>query len=414
MVNLVEFKQKWSFLASHKVFVACSGGVDSMVLLHLLRVIGTTIHVLHVNYQLRGHESDLDELFVKNYCLEHKIAFDCLPIDMKSYLKQNRGNLQEQARKIRYDWFHQFLSEPDSLLALGHHFDDQIETFYQHLARKSGILGMACMLEQYGHVIRPLLCFRKNEIKEFAFTNQLKWREDGSNASLKYTRNRLRNEFIPLLEQKIPSLDSSVRLLIEVFQDNFQDLKSSVQAIQQQIQSEQFITLLDWNKLSQEQQIILIKYFGFSASQLDIINQLNIGQKGKKLVSSTHCIVRETLGLSFVPLKEENTIRKLKIEKVSLLPSTYTKNEIYLDELKLKGVLKIRLWQIGDRIAPFGMKGSQLISDVITNAKIPNSIRKTICVVHDDQEIHWCVGLKIGRKALADKKTNSILKISIK
>lgn len=414
MINLVEFKQKWSFLAGQKVFVACSGGVDSMILLHLLKELGTTIHVLHVNYHLRDQDSDLDELFVKNYCQKQQIFFDCLSIDMKSYLQQNKGNLQEQARKIRYEWFEQFLTEPNSYLALGHHFDDQIETFYQHLARKSGILGMACMLEQHGQVIRPLLSYRKNEIKEFAFANQLKWREDGSNTSLKYTRNRFRNEFIPFLEQKIPSLDSSVRLLIQVFQDNYKDLVLSVQSILQQIHAKHFIKLTDWNKLSTDQQLIVIKNFGFSSNQLETIHQLGLAQKGKKLASSKYCIVRETLGLSLVPLNKELTIPRLQIEKVSSLPSVYTKNEIYLDESKLQGVLQIRLWQIGDRIAPLGMKGSQLISDVITDAKIPNSKRKSICVVHDEQEIHWCVGLKIGRKALADKNANSILKISLK
>lgn len=413
MINLVEFKQKWSFLAGQKVFVACSGGVDSMVLLHLLKELGAKIHALHVNYHLRDQDSDLDELFVKNYCQEQQIPFDCLSIDMKSYLQQNKGNLQEQARKIRYEWFEQFLT-PNTYLALGHHFDDQLETFYQHLARKSGILGMACMLEQHGQVIRPLLSYRKNEIKEFALSTQLKWREDKSNTSLKYTRNRLRNEFIPFLEQKNPSLDSSVRLLIQVFQDNYKDLVLSVQPILQQIQTEHFIKLTDWNKLSTNQQLIIIKSFGFSSSQLEVINQLNISQKGKKVDSPSHLIVRETLGLSIVPLNKELTIPRLQIKKVSSMPSTYTKNEIYLDESKLKGTLQIRLWQIGDRISPVGLKGSQLISDVITDAKIPNSKRKGICVVHDEQEIHWCVGLKIGRKAMADEGSSNILKIRIK
>lgn len=413
MINLVEFKQKWSFLAGQKVFVACSGGVDSMVLLHLLKELGAKIHALHVNYHLRDQDSDLDELFVKNYCQEQQIPFDCLSIDMKSYLQQNKGNLQEQARKIRYEWFEQFLT-PNTYLALGHHFDDQLETFYQHLARKSGILGMACMLEQHDQVIRPLLSYRKNEIKEFALLTQLKWREDKSNTSLKYTRNRLRNEFIPFLEQKIPSLDSSVRLLIQVFQDNYKDLVLSVQSILQQIQTEHFIKLTDWNKLSTDQQLIIIKSFGFSSSQLEVIHQLGLAQKGKKLASSKYDIVRETLGLSIILRHKEQTIPILEIKKVSFLPSAFTKNEIYLDESKLKGTLQIRLWQIGDRISPVGLKGSQLISDVITDAKIPNSKRKGICVVHDEQEIHWCVGLKIGRKALADKNVNSILKISLK
>jgi tRNA(Ile)-lysidine synthase len=413
MINLIDFKQKWNFLAEHQVYVACSGGVDSMVLIFLLQQLSIKLHILHVNYHLRNEESDTDENFIKNYCIQHQLSFECLSVNLKQLLETEKGNLQQKAREIRFNFFIKFLEKPTNVLVLGHHFDDQLETFYQHIARKSGILGLACMLEKNGNIIRPLLQYRKKEIYQFAKNNALVWREDSSNQKNNYTRNKLRNEFLPFIEKKIPDVESSVRLLIQVFQENYKTIASTLEPIIKQIQNEGYLSLEEWNKFSEEQKVFICRHFGFSTSQFDELNKLLTSQKGKSIKSHSYQIIREEDSFFFKPTIQQEISCSFSQETVDLLPTFFNKNELYLDKTKIQGNLKIRPWKIGDRIAPIGLRGSKLISDVITEAKVAHSKRNTIFVLHDDEHIHWCVGLKIGRIAVANKNSQQIIKITI-
>jgi tRNA(Ile)-lysidine synthase len=413
MINFENFTLKWSFLENRKVFIACSGGVDSMVLIHLLKQVCKNITVLHVNYHLRGKASGLDEEFVKDFCEKEKISFQSHSIDMNDYLKINKGNLQEEARKIRYSWFQRFLKEDEVYLALGHHFDDQIETFFQNIARKSGTMGLACMLNKNGKIIRPLLAYTKEEIIDFANKNNVIWREDDSNTSNKYTRNRLRNEFLPFLKEKVPNLNKSVALLIKVFQENQAETEFVIAPIYREIQKTKKITFKDWQKCSKEEKIHLLKLLNIKHSQLIEIEKLWKTQKGKLIETQDFDLVREDEYLSLIDKTSEIYIPQLKIEKVDSLPTVFSKNELYLDASKIKGELKIRPWKKGDRMKPIGIKGSKLISDIITDEKIENSKREHVFVVHDEVNIHWCVGLKVGRMAIVLKESLEIIKISV-
>lgn len=413
MINSNEFKRKWGFLADKKVYIACSGGVDSMLLAQLFSKFCINITILHVNYHLRDEESNLDEKFVKDFCSNLNLNFDCLSINMNEFLKLNGGNLQEQARKIRYNWFSKFITNSNSYLILGHHFDDQIETFYQNLSRKSGILGLACMLEKRENILRPLLSFTKEEIILFSKQNSYTWREDKSNLSLKYTRNKFRNEFLPFLFNQIPTLKDSISILIKVFQDNQFEIEKFIEPICKKIKNEKILPIKIYEELSIEQKIVLLKHFCFSSKQLKEVEKLIFAQKGKYLISKTHRITKESKFLSFSLLNSKVNSPTFTIEKTTSLPKTFNLKEIYLDVAKIKGTLKIRKWEIGDKISPIGMKGSKLISDIITESKILNTNRNDIFVLVDDENIHWCLGLKIGRKAIANSASEKIILVRI-
>lgn len=407
------FIQKWFFLKGRKVFVGCSGGVDSMVLIYILEKIGTDITALHINYQLRGEESDLDEAFVKNYCQKNKIPCFVHRVDTLQVLNEKGGNLQEVARKIRYEFYHQHLdSYPGSILALGHHGDDQIETFFQHIARKSGVLGLACMEEQTEQMVRPLLTFYKDEIYVLARKLKLTWREDSSNEKSTYTRNFLRNVIIPEIEISIPTIKQSVLLLVSHFQNLQKEITKNTEEIVNQAFLENYISQEKYIALSQDERVEFLRRIGFKFSYLEEVNQLLLSHKGKYVSYGQLKIHRESHGFSF-QLNQGFRTPKLITCIVEKLPSDFNKEIIYLDQSKIYGELILRKWQQGDRMKPIGLKGSKLISDILTESKILTSARENMYVLCDDKEIHWCIGLKIGRVALADENTSAILSVKV-
>ena len=398
----------WSELKSTDLFVACSGGLDSMVLLHLLSSLNFNPKVLHMNYQLRGKESDGDADFVENYCRKNGIEFE-----KKTVVVPKNTNLQEAARNLRYDWFESKTSS-NTKIALAHHFDDQIETFFLNLARKSGILGMACIPEKRDQFVRPLLNFSKSDLKEYAVSVGLTWREDSSNKSNKYRRNRLRNELIPEMRKSVPELDESVRKLISVFQQNQLALESKINPIYSEFLKSKKLPFSTFDKLTSEEKFELFRRLNLSSPQLEELNQLRKSEKGKKLEinhSKFNSIVVEQDRFT---LEERNRIKfNLIIEKVDQLPSTFDLDSIYLDSAKIHGELSLRNWQIGDKIDPIGMKGSQLISDIIKDAKLDINAKNNCLVLHDDKHILWCPGLKVSRHAFANTSTSEILHCSI-
>lgn len=232
MIKDSDFQNNWSWLKSKNLFLACSGGVDSMVLLHLLVKADFQVSVLHVNYHLRGEDSYNDAQFVKSSCEKLNLPCYLKSVNTNQILQEKGGNLQDVARKIRYNWFNEITEkDPSNFILLAHHNDDQVETFFQHIARKSGILGLAGMLQNYNQIVRPLLNSSKEEILEFAKSNDILWREDKSNIKNDYTRNKLRNILLPEVINQIPTLKDSVLTLVKAFQDTQKDLELKVKPI---------------------------------------------------------------------------------------------------------------------------------------------------------------------------------------
>lgn len=413
MPNVSEHTRSlWKNLLNKNVFLACSGGVDSMVLLHLLQSLKVNLSVIHVNYQLRGEASNRDAELVKSVCEQFEIPCEIRTINLKKAL-ENGGNLQEEARKVRYDWFQAILDDNlNNRVALAHHQDDQVETFFMNLARKSGVLGMACMKREHNGIVRPLLDFSKAEILNYAKSHSINWREDQSNASNAYTRNRLRNEFIPFLQTEIPHLQESTSILIDHFQATQLELEEKVKPIVELIRETKILSIETYAALSEWERIELLRQFGISASYADRI--LNLNERGKQLeVNSSEfkSIVRDENQFTF--LSNQTRAYQLKLEEIDALPKIFSKDLAYFDADKIQGKLKLRRWKIGDRISPIGMKGSQLVSDIIKDAKITADRKQNQLVVHDDKTILWCVGLKISRKAIADDQSESILRCSV-
>ena len=201
--------------------VAVSGGLDSMCLLWVLNKLKLPLHVLHVNYNLRGTESIEDANLVKDYCKKIGVPLTVNAVDYKKFLKKNGGNLQLEARNTRYAFFNEISEKyPKSKVVLAHHFDDQMETFWLQLFRQAGMSGLSGMKAVNERYLRPFLSLPKEELKTLAERNKIPWREDSSNAKNDYSRNRWRNEYLPFLNAKIPTLSASVNLIQDIYMIN--------------------------------------------------------------------------------------------------------------------------------------------------------------------------------------------------
>lgn len=406
--------EHWSHEHESILYVACSGGVDSMTLLFGLHQTNFNVRVIHVNYQLRGEDSNLDETLVHDFCKHHNIPFYSRRVSLSDQLK-NGGNLQEIARNVRYNWFEEILAENDlNRVVLAHHANDQVETFFMNLARKSGIMGLSCMPNVRNKILRPLLNFSKEELKSYAVSNEIKWREDLSNQKNNYRRNVLRNVFIPEMKASIPEIESSVLTLIEQFQQTQNELTTSIMPVVENIHLTGHLMIAKYNQLNEWEKVEMFRQMDIPATYVQRIDDLTQSPTGKEVPipsSNLKRIVRNREQLDFIKL--ESFQFELKTDVVSSLPEHFSKDVIFLDADKISGSLHLRVWETGDRIAPIGLNGSQLISKIIKDAKLSPAKKSKTLVLHDDQHIHWCVELKVGRHAMATENTDNILRCSV-
>lgn len=385
-------------------FVACSGGVDSKVLLHILFKLNKRVSAVHVNYMLRDKDSEEDQISIEEICREMKIPCHVKRVDLNRYLNEKGGNLQDEARKVRYSYFETFKVKRDFRIILGQHADDQVETFFLNIARGSGIMGLSCMLPEHNHYLRPLLPFSKEEILAYAKKNKIKWREDSSNLSNKYSRNKLRNVILPELKKGIPTLQESTLFLIDKFQQTQRELERSVEALVKKIKGDSYFYFSDYDQLNEFEIHEIMRQLELPLGIHRELGKLRSTFKGKQIelhAGECQSIIREDDHFYFAYLNSNQGIPTLRLEHVDHLPANFTKDEVYLDPKKIKGNIGVRFWRIGDRINPVGLNGSKLISDILTDAKVPNHMRKQQLVVHDDEKIIWCVGLCVGREAVA-------------
>lgn len=392
------------------IYVGCSGGIDSMVLVHFLYSHQFNIHVLHVNYHKRGKESDDDMEFVRTFCKDRKI-----PFDVRHYNENSTGNFQQNARTFRYDFFREFASKDSGVIALAHHADDQVETFFMNLMRQSGIVGLASIPEKRENVIRPFLHVYKYDLYEYAGKNQIEWREDKSNQSTDYLRNKWRLEFIPRMEKVIPNLKQSVHILVNAFQETQKELEAKIKPVSTEIFETKRLSIEEYNSFSETELFELWRQLNQPSKLFSRFLELKHYSRGKFIETITPFgkIVNEGAYLSFSEEKEHVLLPRLKITPVKSLPSIFSKSSVYLNPDKIHGELKLRRWQQGDKISPVGVKGKQLVSQIIKDSKIPHSEREKIIVVHDDKNIHWVVNLKIGKIAISQYCDTQIIEVKL-
>ncbi len=401
-------KVDWS---KRKLLVACSGGVDSMVLLHALVANGQQPEILHVNYQLRGNESDADEELVRRTAqkLGLVVHIHRCPVE---WTKRKGVNLQAAARTFRRELFKEWVDRSEQhAVVLAHHLDDQVETFFLQYFRGSGLFGLGGMHPEKDGIIRPFLALPKSSLIAYAEENNIVWREDQSNQSSNYLRNVFRNTLLPALKQEHPQLEENGRILMEQLRNLQQTVRQQTAEQVRSWKEHQQLPVETWQQFTSEQKLAFVYGSGWPSWSVERLDQLAEGPDGKRVEIGDTTVIKENK--HFRTLLSTKKHWEFKIEEIGILPEFWDKHSLYLDAAVIdRSKLEHRSWQQSDRIRSLGMKGSQLVSDVLKDAGIPLSQRNNYPVLIYENEILWIPGIKIGRKGLADSGSKAILKIT--
>ena len=409
-----------SFIEKHPAphyFLAASGGHDSMLLLELCRRNSLAVTVLHVNYQLRGEESDKDQAFVEDYCQTYAIPSHVHRVELKEKLIHG-GNLQNLARTERYDFFQTHLSRvPNSFLLVAQHQDDQLETFWLQLYRGSGMSGLQGMLEKNGRILRPILPFSRKELTGLSNELHVKWREDSSNLSTKYLRNLFRLKLLPALEEEIPNLRDSVQRIQGVFQSTLEENQAEIDTVLNGIRNNETIALTEVINIPDYKLVEVLKILTIPLVFTKKIPELIQSEVGKRLSWKANegpfqSIVKERDCLRFIPaIPDYFSTPTFQAQFITKLPSEFDKNTLFLDQSKLVGELYVRPWTKGDRMQPVGLKGSKLISDILKDDHVPASEKHGRFVLCDDEKIICCISHRIDRRSIANDESKLIVRI---
>ncbi|WP_289665719.1 tRNA lysidine(34) synthetase TilS [Flavobacterium panacagri] len=424
---------RFPFLAEKKLFLAVSGGLDSMVLLHLLHKLPYEIAVLHCNFQLRGLESFGDQEFIQNYCKQNNIPIFTTHFDTEAFAKDYKLSTQVAARELRYSWFYEMLEEKNfDYILTAHHADDNLETFIINLTRGTGLEGLTGIPEQNDKIIRPLLPFSRDEILKYAEENEIEWREDSSNASTKYLRNKIRHNLIPVLKEINPNFLDAFQKTQSFLQESKEMVEDASIMIYQQVAKEAEEDIhFDLNQLKKLPNYKSYLYqwlneFGFSAWK-DIYDLVE-GQSGKQIFSGEFRLLknRETLILSpfsETSEKDEYQINEndtevnfpLKMSLCNVSHITLDSNKvIFVDADKIQYPLILRKWKDGDVFQPFGMNGkSKKVSKLFKDEKLSLIEKEKIWLLCSDDQIIWVVGMRQDERFKIKKTTNNILKIEL-
>lgn len=416
-----------------KVLLAVSGGIDSVVMCELFRHSVIDFAIAHCNFKLRDHESDEDSDFVAKLAEKYKVPFHTVSFNTPVYAKQNKLSIQVAARNLRYEWFEQVRSkEGYSRIATAHHKDDSIETFFINLIRGAGISGLHGILPKQGNIIRPLLFTTKEEIISFAKKNKLKFREDSSNISDKYLRNKIRQSIVPVLKELNPKFDS-------VLTQNIQHLREVEQIFRKEIQNKQKELIIAKNKeihlsvkaLLQLDPIEtylfeLLRPYNFNTAIVrEITGSLSKGS-GKQFHSSTHRLIKDRDKLiiqeivNVIQYTKPATIKKdqkqiefgeLRLSLKKLRAGTifsHSSLQAALDLDKLSFPLSVRKWKQGDSFQPFGMKGKKKLSDFFIDKKLSLTEKENVWLLLSGDDIVWVIGYRIDDRFKITAETKKI------
>lgn len=416
-----DYIKQHNLLNSNDLYiVALSGGADSVALLLFLDEMGYQVHAAHCNFHLRGAESDRDEAFCESLCLQKNIPFHRIHFDTLTYAETHHVSVEMAARELRYGYFEQLRKDIGaSGICVAHHRDDSVETVLLNLIRGTGLRGLTGIQPRRGYILRPLLCVSRQEIEQYLQAKGQSYVTDSTNLETEVQRNVVRLKVLPLLETINPAVANNIQRTAE----NLTEAQSVLDVAIENIRNAKILNYSELNRFGSREYILYewAKQYGFNGTQVMDMLTAEIGSvfsssMGYDLLVDRDSYLVEPILKPYkeVRIPEEGTyildeITKIKVRKcpayVSKNPSVAT-----LDAQKVAFPLTVRRVEEGDRMQPYGMRGTKLLSDLMTDCKLSLFDKRRQLVVVDAQGVViWAVGLRVSQQVAVTDHTSEVL-----
>lgn len=428
-------RDKKLFSSGDNILLAVSGGIDSMVMLHLMNQMNIFAGVAHCNFQLRGNESDEDALFVQTTAEMLGLPFHLAKFETEAFAEENHISIQMAARELRYTWFENIRKSNNyDYIATAHNADDSAETFFINLSRGCGLDGLTGIRQKTGHIIRPLLFAYRSEITAHARRKGISYREDSSNASDKYLRNFIRHNVFPVLDNAHSNFRKGIQTTLQNLVNNQLVYDYFIEKTREDLitvlNNAVCIDICKLQKLPQTSVFIweLLNPYNFNRDTcFEIASSLD-AQPGKVFLSPTHRLIkdRKQLIISQLP-KQENPEFYLEPDNIpegtpfdiECAVSDWTGNApikkdrdmAMLDSKLLEWPLVLRKWRPGDYFAPLGMENLKKVSDFLIDQKVSLFDKENTWVLESGNRICWLVGKRIDHRFRITESTKKIIAI---
>lgn len=423
-------EQKRLLAKEGKILVALSGGADSVALLIVLQKLGYRCEAMHCNFHLRGNESLRDENFVRELCDRYKIPLFIEEFDTTAYAREKGISIEMAARELRYAAFENHRKEiAADAIAVAHHRNDSAETVLLNLLRGTGIKGLHGIQPKNGYIVRPLLCTTREEILDY-----LKWRgesfvTDSTNLETDFTRNKIRLGILPLMREINPSATESIAQTAERIGEAEKIYRKAIEESIARVKDGNIVSIEKLKEEVSPQAVLfeILQPFGFCGTQINEITASFDSESGRSFICNEWKVVKDRN--TFIIARQDRE----RIEPITIIPDSRTetsqgmiictqqpfdgkierdKRTATIDSEKAKLPFTLRPWQQGDRFTPFGMRGSKLVSDYLTDRKMSIIEKEQQLIVTDaDGKIVWVVGERPSAHCKTDENTKNVIRL---
>ena len=425
----------------HKLLVAVSGGIDSVVLTDLVFRSGLDFVIAHCNFQLRGEESERDEKFVRSLGAKYNKEVIVKKFETEQYANEHKKSIQEAARNLRYGWFLKLLrASPDGIcdfILTAHHADDNIETVLMNFFRGTGLQGLEGIPSRQLLVFRPLLIFRKKELAEYAGDHGLQFVQDSSNESDKYTRNFFRHQIIPLIKKEYPSVEENILGNIQRLKEANEVYQGAIKEIRKKIivkkGMEAYIPILKLKRQRPLRTIIweLFKDYYINPGQVDEMIKLLDAENSSFIKNEFYTFIKDRQWIIIISNRKDGLAEHLVIESArkkltfpggilqfDIVPArsglSAAPNVAQLDAEDISYPLVLRRWRQGDYFYPLGMCKKKKLARFFIDNKLSKIEKEKVWVLEMNKKIIWVVGMRIDERFKITPNTKQILKIEMR